>query len=614
MNDINRRGQTPLLITPRSRQHLEGTLTVDARTTVDAPGSCRVAVEHVTQALRQSARSHLGSRSSVLARVEEELQGIDAYKLSVTTDGVRIVGNNAAAVSYGLHTLAELIEAGDGQLDCELIEDHADMGRRGLYLDCARGKIPTVSAVHALIDRLSRWRYNELQLYIETGFSFNDHPDLSEGLDPFTPGDIEAIRDYAAKRHIRLVGSLASFGHMEWLLSLPDYQHLAELPGHHGYPGGTTLCPTDPRSLQLMRELYSELVPLFDAEDFNICCDETWEIGQGRSKPQADAHGVAQLYIDFVSGLHQILTEDFGKRVNLWADVVLKHPERLGGFPSDAVMLNWEYDGHSERTLGRFAQGAAIREHGYPLVVCPGSNTWMTHGGNLKAALWNVENFVAAGLEQGSEGMLMTDWGDAGHRNCRAGSLLPIAFAGAHAWNGRAVDRRTFMEHFCRKELGQPEPSFVESLEELATPPSDKPWSLYHGLVEPADPPSPAYADMPPACPARMGIGLRKLWTDASIQELQRVADRPDHMPGLAVDRVTGSLASQFELSWDMDRLAAEKMLAEQKVRPASDLSPRLLDVGKRLEAIWLTDHRRSRLDDNLKLIRAAADFSKSAG
>ncbi len=602
---------TPLLIPPRERLLGQGSVRVGRRTAVQAPAGCRPAADRLERALQElEPAGDGGGGTAIRAGLDDTLPGIDAFEVEIAERGINVRGNSEAALVYGLHTLTDLLNGArdGGRLRCERLSDHADFRRRGFYQDCARGKIPTVETLFALIDRLSRWRYNELQLYVETGFAFEKHPDLGVGLDPFTAADILAVRAYAAARQVRLVGSIASLGHMEWLLSLPGYTHLAELPGHHGYPGGTTLCTSDDRSLGLMRDLYAEYVPLFDADDFNICCDEPWEVGQGRSKEAAAEGGVAGLYIGFVRSLHRILTEEHGKRVNLWADVVLEHPDRIGEFPSDAVMLNWEYDGPSEKTLQRFADGRKIRGHGYPLMVCPGTNSWMTHGGNLDAALWNVRHFAAAGREQGAEGVLMTDWGDAGHRNSPAISLLPIAWAGAHAWNGAAVDEEAFVAHFCAEVLGQTGPGFIEALRELGRPPAGKPWSLYHGLVESATPPNAAYADLPPATPARMGIGLRGEWTDAAEAELGRVAARPERMPGLRSGGVAAGEAEELELAWDLDRLAAEKMLFERFGGGNRGLRDRLRNAAARLEALWLRGHRPSRLQDNLALLKAAAE------
>ena len=83
---------------------------------------------------------------------------------------------------------------------------------------------------------------------------------------------------------MKLVGSLASGGHFEKILALQQYTHLGEIPGFRNHPGGSTLCPVNRDSIKLVSELYNEFVPLFEAEDFNVCCDETWELGKGRSK------------------------------------------------------------------------------------------------------------------------------------------------------------------------------------------------------------------------------------------------------------------------------------------------------------------------------------------
>lgn len=609
-----------LLIPPKRRDPLGGVIGLHPKARLDVADACPAAVARLADAMAAikpppHASTHDGPMIDVVhATLDPSVTGIDGFRVKISQAGIDLRGNTPAAVGYALHTLAELVEQSThGRLACEQIDDHADFARRAAYLDCARGKIPHLATVCRTIDRLASWRYNEVQLYIEAGFAFQRHPKISEGLDPFTAQDLREIQAHAAKRHVRLVGSLASFGHMEWILSLPEYLPLGELPGHWGLPGGCTLCPTDPGSIRLMRELYEEFVPLFESGDFNICCDETWEIGQGRSADRAKEVDIAGLYIDFVKQLHQTITGDHGKRVNLWADIALKHPDRLSEFPDDVVMLNWEYNGESDRTRDRFAQGKLIREHGYPLMVCPGSNVWMTHGGHWERALWNVRHFVAAGREQGAEGVLMTDWGDAGHRNAPVISLLPLAYAAAHAWHGEAIDDQAFINHFCRSVLKQADRRFPAALRELATPPAEKRWSLYHGLVEPPTGWSPAYDDLPPATPCRMGLGCREEWTDASRDELERVVARPDDMPGLAPDPddSPASWTQQLRFAWDMDRLAARKMLHDRHGVTADDLPDRLHDAADRLAEVWRAEHRDCRLSDNLHLIRSAAESCK---
>ncbi|MHC5018151.1 MAG: hypothetical protein ACYTFP_06185, partial [Planctomycetota bacterium] len=137
-----------------------------------------------------------------------------------------------------------------GVLPCCEVEDAPDFNRRGIYHDCSRGKVPTLQTLKQLVERLAHWKINELQLYIENVFTFARHPEIGEGYSPLTADEIVALQEHCRMHHVGLVGSLASFGHMEKILSLPAYRHLGEMPGFRGYPGGTCLCPTDPGSIK----------------------------------------------------------------------------------------------------------------------------------------------------------------------------------------------------------------------------------------------------------------------------------------------------------------------------------------------------------------------------
>jgi len=267
----------------------------------------------------------------------------EAYRITVIPEGIQIITASDAGAYYAIQTVCDLVTLFGGVLPLCRIEDRPDFNRRGVYHDCSRGKVPTLDTLKQLIERLAHWKINELQLYIENVFTFAHHPEISKGYSPLTANEIVSLQEHCRKHHIRLVGSLASFGHMEKILSLPAFQHLGELPGFRGYPGGTCLCPTDPGSIKLVGELYAELMPLFSDPNFNVCCDETWELGKGRSKRKVKQVGVGRVYLDFFLKIHR-LCEKHGKRMNAWADILLKHPELLGQLPKDITLLNWEYE------------------------------------------------------------------------------------------------------------------------------------------------------------------------------------------------------------------------------------------------------------------------------
>ena len=554
-------------------------------------------------------------RAAIRIRRDDQIGGPEAYRLTVEPDGVEIVAAADAGAYYGVQTLRDLLVACGPEVPCCRIADRPDFARRGVYLDCSRGKVPTLATLKALVERLARWKVNELQLYVENVFTFRSHPAIGRGYSPLTPEELTELQDHCRSRHVRLVGSLASFGHMGKILSLPEYSGLGEMQGFRGLPGGTTLCPLDPGSIALIADLYEEFLPLFRARNFNVCCDETWELGKGRSKEEAQRVGVGRLYLDFLLKLHELCGRH-GKRMNAWADIVLEHPELLGELPRDAVMLNWEYSAGGERV----ARTREIAEAGLRLMVCPGTSGWLSHGTRLDNAIANVAEFAAEGRACDAEGLLNTDWGDDGHRNPLGPSLHGFAHGAAHSWHGSAVDDATFTDRFCRHAFGQADARLARYVRTLGATQqmsgSDSAYrsSLYRALVEPL---LPTGSEAPKAIDGISAEGAREI-----IEKLAAAsADLPD--PDEQPDAFEALALRELALAGRMDTLACRRVLAAKALRAGRPVSAGQLRaiaeetrcVAADFEALWLARNKPSRLADALKLLQdARSETEKHAG
>ena len=526
----------------------------------------------------------------------------DAYRLTVSPVGIEIIASADSGAYYGLQTLRELLAVHGKSLPCMVVEDWPDFARRGVYHDCSRGKVPTVATLKALIERLARWKINELQLYVENVFTFHRHPAIGRGYSPFTPQELLEVKDHCRLHHVRFVGSLASFGHMEKILSLPQYAHLAESPDAGNVLGLMSLCPTDPAAVRFIGELYEEFIPLFDAVDFNICCDETVDLGKGRSKARAAKVGKGQLYLDFLLKLHA-LCQRHGKRTNAWADIVLEHPEILPKLPRDIVMLNWDYDIQGKR----IKRSHEITDVGLPMLCCPGTNGWQSHGTRLHESMVNVRDFAAEGRRRGAEGLLNTDWGDFLHRNFLGVSLHSFAHGGAHSWNGRGVDDDTFTQTFCFHALGQRDGRLAKALKLLGNTyllVADKPLrntDLYWALVEPLAGPRLDRKDCKASIDRLRPAGLRQV-----IEQLQDATIWP--APTREMDTFETLAIVEFMLAAQMDVLACQRGLAGQALRagktpPTAELrqlAADTADMSEAFEQLWLARNKPSRLRENL--------------
>jgi hypothetical protein len=522
----------------------------------------------------------------------------EAYRITVSPDGIEISAGGDAGAYYGVMTLCELVRTCGQRLPGCIINDRPDFLRRGAYLDCSRGKVPSVDTLKALVERLAGWKINELQLYFENVFRFAKHPKIGRGYSPFNAADIGELEAHCKKHHVRLVGSQATFGHMEKVLAIKEYRSLGELAGFRGYSGGMTLCPGDPGSIALVRDMLGELAPLFAAADFNICGDEPWELGRGRSKRRVGRLGVGTVYLRFLEKIIATVRR-LGKRANIWADIVLAYPELLGELPDDITLLNWEY----EACGPRIERTAEIAASGLPFMVCPGTSGWLTHGTRLQNAMANVRNFSAAGRKYGAEGLLNTDWGDYGHRNFLGVSLHGLAHGAAHAWCGTKADDATFTRRFCEHVFGDTSGRLASGIEQLGAVRDRVGCRLYYTLVEPA---------------GRKDGEVAKIDPDGAREAIERLS-APGLWAGAArgLDRFERVALKEMKLAGEMDLLACRRALmirdirAGRSVRRAEQrrLCGKLDSLVGKFEVLWMLRNRKSRLGDNLRLLGKASDF-----
>lgn len=542
--------------------------------------------------------------SYILVRRNKVISNTEGYELEVVPKGIEIIAGSDAGAYYGLQTLRELIRIHGKRIPCCHIYDRPTFSRRGVYLDCSRGKVPNVDTLKSLIEQLAHWKINEVQLYIENVFKFKKHPEIGKGFSPFTAKDILEIQTHCKAHHIKFVPSLASFGHMEKILMLPQYSHLGEMPDFWGLPGGTTLCPTNPRSIKLLADLYSEFLPLFEAEDFNICGDEPLELGKGRSKQKASKIGVGQVYLDFILKIRQLCLKH-GKRMNMWGDIVLKHPEIIPLIPKDIVMLNWDYNPDGKR-IPRTKEFADAR---LAFVCCPGTNAWQSHGSRLQTAIDNVSVFAHTALKHGAEGLLNTDWGDGGHRNTLAVSLCSFAHGAAHAWNTQAVDDTKHLRNFTFHTFYDCNGKLAKALKILGHTQSGY-WA-YHALTENLQKGVPLMKFYGHGGAVINDVSLSPEQIDNRIQSLSSLSwPKPDKK----MELFEAISLREFCLACEMDRLAYRRVQLARVIR--SGRNPRTTEIKQHISEmqnmteyfakLWRLRNRHSRLCENTSALRAA--------
>lgn len=367
---------------------------------------------------------------------------VEAYRLVLRPDGVSIASGTGEGAFRARQTLAQLKAqtAPDGSLPALRIEDAPTLRHRGVLIDISRGRVPRPARLKRRLEWLAALKINHVQLYFEHPFAFAFDPDIA-GEDAYGPDVVRDLDAFCRVLHMELVPCFTCFGHLGRILSLPRYRALAEVP----FPAsdwagatflqrlhGATVNPDHPGTLPLFGKLLGEFLPCFSARSFNLCGDETYELGAHLGHPSSDELG--GLYARHVRNI-AALAEEHGKSVMLWGDMLRKHPGAVAGLPPGATVLDWAYFPSNDFTRCR-----QFAEAGVPFWTCPSTRGFGTLFNRVPEAAEVVRRQADAAVAFGGGGLLNTDWGDFGHFNMPATSCHPLALGAALAWNPKTSD------------------------------------------------------------------------------------------------------------------------------------------------------------------------------
>ncbi len=560
----------------------------------------------VSLAVESHARSgDLGPRIE-LAREGDAGEG---YRLSVSPECARLVGEGPAGLRYAVETLVQLVDARGSAPACE-VEDAPEFPQRGIMLDVSRGKVPTLDTLRELVDLCVRLKLNVLMLYVEHVFRFRRHPEIGADASPLEASDLLELDAYAAERHVQLVPSLQSLGHMDHVLEIPAYEHLAEGPRRW------TLSPAEPGTYELLADLFDEYLPNFRSRLFNANCDEPFDLGSGKSAARHEELGPGGVYLEHVRRVRD-LAGAHGKRTLIWGDVVHAHPERVPEIDRDLTLLDWWYEADCD-----YDRVARFREAGLEFWVCPGTSSWNCLFPRVANSLENIRGWAEAGRRHGARGLLVTDWGDFGHYNLLGGSWLAYAWAAEQAWGGRA-DPRGFDRAFSRVVFADPSGRSARLVHELGDV-HDAGYRVANGSVLQFlffDSLDDAFF-VQGAKPAALRRSLRRL--ERISERLARARDdfRRETLAhremlwsaGASHFAVRKALAGLELLDWRRDPSRLPARSRRRLARDLGALAAEQVTLGRELHRLWLARSRPSnfeltkrRLDKSVRSLRAAA-------
>jgi hypothetical protein len=406
------------------------------------------------QNLKAHLKNILHLDSQIITTIEESDSGInlqigrtkESYQLDTHDSKIKIIANNEEGVFQGVQTLKQLLTQYGVNIPNFSIKDSPEFALRGFYHDVTRSKVPTLATLKELVVRMASYKLNHLQLYIEHTFAFQNIPELWVDKDPLTAEEILELDEFAAKHFVELVPSLSTFGHLYELLRIPKYEHLNELDIKGSEKSFSlkdrmahyTLDVSQKESFAVVQKMLKEFIPLFKSKQFNICCDETFDLGKGKNLKLAEKVGSGRLYVDF---LKKIMNEvkKYDLTPMFWGDIVLHSPELIKELPKDIIYLNWNYNGNPPEEPSKTFHKNKVTQ-----VMCPGVGGWNHFMNNINNSSFNIQHMTDFARKYKALGILNTDWGDYGHVNMLANSIHGMALGASCSWSSKNPENEYF--------------------------------------------------------------------------------------------------------------------------------------------------------------------------
>lgn len=369
----------------------------------------------------------------------------EGYSIIARDGMVRIFAETPAGAFYAVQTLLQLVQPNDGSLKVPAVRiiDRPALGLRGVTDDISRGQVPLLSDFKRTIDLLARWKMNAYFLYMEDMFKFEKYPTIGEGRGALSREEIAELEKYAAARHVELIPIFETLGHMENILMQPEFAGLAE------FPGAFCVAPMKDESYIFLGDLFSEIVPAFKSEYFHIGADESWDVGLGASKDAVAEIGIGGVHLAHYKRVFDLL-RPYNRKIMMYGDMLLKHPEIIPELPSDTIVFDWEYS-----PLDHFGSLDAFEKAGLKVIVSPGVSDWQRFFPDYKTAEKNIYSYInqSKGYPK-TIGAAVSSWGDFGHENFRELNLYGYALAAEASWADSPKTPDTVRDNFFTDYLG----------------------------------------------------------------------------------------------------------------------------------------------------------------
>ena len=327
------------------------------------------------------------------------------YNIIIKDKFIHVSASTPQGLFYGTQSLKQLIRhqlltENNLNIPWYYIFDYPSLEYRGWMDDISRGPIPTKEFIKEEIRRLAEYKFNFFNLYTEHLFKLEDYPDIAP-TDGLTAEEIKELTDFAKDYYIEFIGNQQCFAHAEKTLDNPFYDDIKDTRFNFN--------PGVDETYEFLEVLLGETAQAYESKYFNINCDETESLGNGKARSYIDSIGAENAYCQHINKVYDILKK-YDKDVMMWGDIIAKNPEMIKQLPEDIQFIVWSYGGRDsfDEMIEPF------KNSGHKFWVAPGASCWATSFPHIDNYIKNIANFARDAERHGAKGIINTAWDDYG--------------------------------------------------------------------------------------------------------------------------------------------------------------------------------------------------------
>ncbi|XP_046548329.1 uncharacterized protein LOC124258300 isoform X2 [Haliotis rubra] len=211
-----------------------------------------------------------------------------------------------------------------------------------------KGAPPKIDYLIRLFPLMSKLGATGLLLEYEDMFPYNNELQILAANNAYNRDDIRRLLEAAKVNKLKVIPLVQTFGHMEFVLKYPKYQHLRE-----STDTPQVITPVMLGSYELINKIIDQVMSLHpDSPYVHIGCDEVYELGKGLSGEYMKQHNFTkyQLFLQHVKKVAEFVPTKFPKtKVIMWDDELRHMPDRLieqSGLGSKVELMVWSYTPH----------------------------------------------------------------------------------------------------------------------------------------------------------------------------------------------------------------------------------------------------------------------------